>query len=74
MNLGTAKTRDHLRILDLDPAQPAVQRIMALGLLPGAAITVAHVAPLGDPITLDTEVGRISLRRSDAAAITVEPA
>jgi len=47
------------------------QRIMALGLLPGSRIVVVGVAPLGDPMTIDSSVGRISIRRSEAQAIEV---
>src|SRR5687767_6118979 len=49
------------------------QRIMALGLLPGSRLTVVGVAPLGDPLTISTSAGRISLRRSEARAIELKP-
>lgn len=47
------------------------QRILALGLLPGSRIVVVGVAPLGDPLTIDSAVGRISIRKSEAHAIEV---
>ncbi|HMP73168.1 MAG TPA: ferrous iron transport protein A [Kiritimatiellia bacterium] len=73
MNLADAQPGQRFLVLELDPAQPAAQQLMALGLLPGSSVTVARVAPFGDPITLHTETGPISLRRSDAQAITVKP-
>lgn len=49
------------------------QRLQALGFLPGAAVRIVMVAPLGDPITVDLEGWRISLRREQAALVSVEP-
>ena len=48
------------------------QRVLALGLLPGSMITVVGVAPMGDPITIESSAGRVSPRRREAAAIEVE--
>jgi ferrous iron transport protein A len=45
------------------------QRIMALGLLPGSNVRVVGVAPLGDPFTIESAAGRISIRRREARAI-----
>ncbi|MAE60834.1 MAG: hypothetical protein CMJ49_05685 [Planctomycetaceae bacterium] len=52
------------------------QRLMALGLLPGTQLSVIRVAPLGDPITIETHGGQLSLRRADAqhVTVTVDPA
>lgn len=47
------------------------QRLMAMGLLPGAAVEVVRVAPLGDPIAVRLAESQISLRRREAAALFV---
>lgn len=49
------------------------QRLLAMGFLPGAAVRVVQVAPFGDPITVELDGWRVSLRRAEAAALTVAP-
>ena len=48
------------------------QRLMAMGFLPGEAVRVVRVAPLGDPITVALGDWRVSLRRSEASLVEVE--
>lgn len=49
------------------------RRLMDLGLLPYAEITLIRVAPLNDPIELRIGNAFISLRREEAALIEVYP-
>tara|TARA_Y100000588_G_scaffold245739_1_gene260084 strand:+ start:313 stop:540 length:228 start_codon:yes stop_codon:yes gene_type:complete len=49
------------------------QRLMAMGFLPGARLSVAQVAPFGDPIAVDLPGSRVSLRRREAAQVMVKP-
>ena len=51
-----------------------VQRLLEMGLLEGEAIEVIGVAPLGDPIEIRLRESRLSLRKSEAARITVSVA
>ncbi len=44
---------------------------MEMGLLPGTEVRVVRVAPLGDPIELRVRGYALSLRRAEAAKITV---
>jgi Fe2+ transport system protein FeoA len=46
---------------------------MELGLLPGTAVEVVRVAPLGDPLELRVRGCLLSIRREEARAIDVEP-
>jgi ferrous iron transport protein A len=48
-----------------------VQRLLEMGLLEGEPIEVIGMAPLGDPIEIRLRDYRLSLRRSEAARITV---
>ena len=50
---------------------PAVQRLLAMGLLPGTEVAVIQVAPLGDPVEIEFGGLRLSLRKRDAAAVPV---
>lgn len=55
------------------PAENAVnQRLMNLGLLPGMAVKVVQIAPLGDPIAIEFSCQQISIRRAEAAVIELE--
>lgn len=47
------------------------RRLMELGLVPGTPISVANVAPLGDPLEVAVRGSRLSLRRAEAARIRV---
>jgi ferrous iron transport protein A len=48
-----------------------VQRLLEMGLLEGEEIEVLGFAPLGDPMEIRLRDYRLSLRRSEAARITV---
>ncbi|MBX0328465.1 ferrous iron transport protein A [Oscillochloris sp. ZM17-4] len=47
------------------------RRLLALGLLPGERLTVARVAPMGDPLEIELKGYRLSLRKADAREIMV---
>jgi DtxR family Mn-dependent transcriptional regulator len=51
---------------------PAKRRMMDMGLVPGSEVEVVRVAPLGDPIEFTVKGYSLSLRKSEAKAITVE--
>jgi len=48
-----------------------VQRLLEMGLLEGEELEVIGFAPLGDPMEIRLRDFRLSLRRSEAARITV---
>ena len=50
------------------------RRIMDMGITKGAQVSVRKVAPLGDPLELTVRGYYLSLRKSDAANIEVQPA
>jgi ferrous iron transport protein A len=50
---------------------PVHQRLLELGVTPGAAIEVIRFAPLGDPIEVRVRGYHLSLRRREAEAIWV---
>lgn len=47
------------------------EKLMELGCLPGEAVTVEHVAPMGDPIAISVTGSCFMLRKADAARIEV---
>ena len=60
------------RVQPADSDHPAAQRLLAMGLLPGTEVEVVQIAPLGDPVEIAFGGMRLSLRKADAAAVTVE--
>jgi Fe2+ transport system protein FeoA len=48
-------------------------RLMEMGLTPGVEVAVVGTAPLGDPLELELRGYRLSVRRSEAARVQVEP-
>jgi ferrous iron transport protein A len=50
------------------------QRLLAMGFLPGTPLRVVQVAPFGDPITIELDGWRVSLRRAEAALVDVRTA
>ena len=48
------------------------KRIADMGVVPGTPVEVERIAPLGDPIDIKVKGYHLSLRKKEAAAITVE--
>jgi ferrous iron transport protein A len=60
-------------ILALDGPPALVQRLYELGLCEGELIEFLTTAPLGDPIEIRTGNTRLSLRKSEAAGVHIQP-
>lgn len=73
MRLDKIKKGGLFRVKELNCTNDCIARLMALGLLPDQEIRLVHEAPLGDPIAIEFNDCQISLRRSDAANVEVEP-
>jgi ferrous iron transport protein A len=52
-----------------DPA--LVQRLYELGLFEGETVELLALAPLGDPLEVRVGYARLSLRKADAARVTI---
>ena len=50
---------------------PLTKRIADMGVTPGTVVEVERVAPLGDPIDIRVKGYHLSVRRREAADITV---
>src|SRR5512137_737709 len=49
------------------------QRLLDMGVVPGAEVEVVRVAPLGDPVEYRVRGYRLSLRRTEAVWVLVTP-
>ena len=73
IHLAELRVGESARILDVCPDDNGYQqRLFALGLIPGAEFTVTHIAPLGDPVLLQTRFGIISIRKKEAHQLQIE--
>jgi Fe2+ transport system protein FeoA len=72
-----------MKLSELNPGQTAVittihegqysLRIMELGLVVGAKVSFDSKAPMGDPIAFSLGNSKISMRKTDANMVEVEP-
>jgi ferrous iron transport protein A len=59
------------RVAAVAGAGPVARRLMEMGVVPGAPVSVVKFAPLGDPLEIRVRNYHLALRRSEAATITV---
>ncbi|VYU03823.1 ferrous iron transporter A [Metakosakonia massiliensis] len=48
------------------------QKLLSLGMLPGSSFSVVRIAPLGDPIHIETRRVNLVLRKKDLAFLELE--
>jgi ferrous iron transport protein A len=60
-------------VRDLPKQGTAFLRLREMGLLPGTPVTLIRTAPLGDPIEIKVRGYHLTLRKSEAERILVEP-
>jgi len=65
--LGCAAT-----IRRVDGPRAFRRRLLEMGLVPSVEVRVITIAPLGDPMQIEIRGGQWSIRRAEAAQITVE--
>ena len=51
---------------------PLRLRVLDMGLIPGTRVTLRKVAPMGDPIQIQVRGYELTIRREDAAKITLK--
>ena len=62
------------RVLGVRGEDEICLRLLEMGLTPGVEFTLMGAAPLGDPLELELRGYRLSLRRSEAERVEIEPA
>jgi ferrous iron transport protein A len=70
--LHELKVGQRARVVAVQGQDSLVQRLLEMGLLEGEDVEVIGFAPLGDPIEIRLRDYRLSLRRREAACITVQ--
>ena len=61
------------RVKKVTGADDISTRLLEMGLTPGVPVQLLGVAPLGDPIELELRGYRLSIRKSEASRVEVEP-
>jgi Fe2+ transport system protein FeoA len=73
MTLADLRAGAHVAIVAIDTHDPAVQRLMTLGLVEGIEVEFMQASLGGDPLEIRVNGAAISLRREQARAFSVEP-
>ncbi|MDX2056087.1 MAG: FeoA family protein [Polyangiaceae bacterium] len=71
MNLGDVRIGQTVTIETVGGQRGFRRRLMELGLVPGTAVELLAVAPLGDPLKLRVRGCTLSIRRAEATFIDV---
>ena len=70
--LGELQVGSLARVAEVQGGGKQQRRMLDMGLVPGAEVTVIRAAPLGDPIEYRVKGTAIAMRRADANTILVE--
>jgi len=72
-SLNHLKDGESGTILAVRVEGPAKRRLIEMGITPGAEVRMRRRAPLGDPMEISLRGYRLSLRKSDARRILLNP-
>ena len=61
------------RVVEIDGVDAIAIRLMEMGLTEGETVSYVAAAPLGDPVEYAIRGYRLSLRKTEAARVRVEP-
>jgi ferrous iron transport protein A len=59
------------RVADVSGSDPTSLRLLEMGLTPGVQVRVVGSAPLGGPLELELRGYRLSIRRHEAARVSI---
>ncbi len=69
--LDTLKPGECAHVVGLDPAHPLRRRLLELGFVRGAPVSVVRRAPMGDPLEVRVNGTDLALRAADLHGIRV---
>ena len=61
------------RVRKVNGTEAISQRLMEMGLVCGSMVEVVRLAPMGDPMEIEVQGYHLSLRKSEAALVEVDP-
>ncbi len=71
ITLAELAVGDSARVVQVEGADEISIRLMEMGLVPGIDVRLLGRAPLGDPLEFEVRGYRLSLRKSEAARVTI---
>ena len=74
MRLSELARDQSARVVRIDGDGEVSCRLMEMGLTPGVTVRLLGSAPFGDPLEFEVRHYRLSLRKSEAALVEIEPA
>ena len=72
MTLDQLQPGESARITELAGDDEAADRLMEMGLVEGTQVQVVRFAPLGDPMEIEARGYHLTLRKAEAARVSVE--
>ena len=69
--LDTLRPGEAAHVVSLTPGHPLRRRLMELGFIRGAKVSVLRSAPMGDPVELRIGGTELALRRADLMSVRV---
>ncbi len=72
MSIADLKPGQQGRVQQVDCQGAVRRRLLDMGLLPDTSITVARIAPAGDPVWIQLQGYELALRMNEAQAVAVE--
>jgi ferrous iron transport protein A len=72
VTLDDAHVGETVRVGDVAGEDRVAIRLLEMGLTPGAMVRILGRAPFGDPVELEVRGYRLSIRRAEAARVTLE--
>ena len=73
MTLGDLPVGRQGRVIKVTGDDELSVRLLEMGLTPGVSLAVLGTAPLGDPLEIELRGYRLSVRRTEAARIEIDP-
>lgn len=70
-SLDTLSVGSVSKVRDVVGSDPTSIRLLEMGLTPGVEVRLIGRAPLGDPLEFELRGYRLSIRRQEAARVTV---
>lgn len=64
---------ERAQIVEIAGSDGISVRLLEMGMVPGSIVKLIGMAPLGDPLELELRGYRLSIRRSEAARVAVQP-
>lgn len=71
MSLTEVAIGSTARVADVTGSDPTSLRLLEMGLTPGVQVRVVGSAPLGGPLELELRGYRLSIRRHEAARVSI---